>query len=135
VSLVADRAVKVEGVLVGQGEASALLVLLAPGRRQFARDGLRLPPSVLELLRELEATAGPLAPPAQRAVPEVRWIGTAEAAALLGLRERQARSLAESGRLRACRDGRRWLFDHADVLLEADARAAYRQSSAVIGSR
>lgn len=110
--------------------APPLLSLVADGRRWARVNGLTLSPAVSAFLADLETFVAELQGPGLvMAEPAaVRWLSTTSAAELLGLSERQVRSMA--GRLRSRRVGGRRQWDEADVLAEVEARADYRNTAA-----
>lgn len=105
----------VAGAVVVDAPTSAVLApMVAEVRRRARVDGWSLPPSMAATLDALERLGA-----AQRgtSAPEPTWIGTGEAAELLGVSVRRVVALLAEGKLEGRKHGRRWLVDAADVIL------------------
>jgi hypothetical protein len=119
-------------ITVRAGDAYELALLLQLGIRHARSDGWRPSPRTAELVEGFEYLwATRQAPPPAMAVladDGDERIGSAEAAALLGITERQVRNLAP--RIpRSLQRGRVWTFSRAEIVAEAEAR----NTSEVIG--
>jgi len=62
------------------------------------------------------------------------WITTSEAAGLLNISERQVRNKAASGKLKAKRDGNRWLIDRSLTEVEVELEGNRSESDISAGS-
>ena len=60
------------------------------------------------------------------------WIATSEAAELLGISERQVRNRAASGKLKARRDGNRWLIHRALSEVKSELKGNQSESDSSV---
>ena len=124
-----------QGVLVPKEYCGIVAQFILAGRaRVLATDGLRMPAAVEQIVADMQgwvrgradvehANATLLQPARHPDAPQLDWIGTAEAAVILGVCERRVRALALQLPSHRKVKGA-WRFLRDDVVEEAEARAA-----------
>ena len=127
--------VDLQGVLVPKEYCGIVAQFILAGRaRILATDGLRMPAEVEQIVADMQgwvrgradvehANATLLQPARHPDAPQLDWIGTTAAAAILGVCDRRVRALC--GRLPSAHKVKgNWRVLRDDVVEEAEARAA-----------